>query len=189
MQHQHLKWTIQLFPTPIGGHMAAIYEPGVAPAPCAEAWVTSWWNTEQDAIHQAKTVVEILNENTPASTEDLAPVAVTSGSCSYCDNNSGYLTREHLDGGFTTTRCPKCNTIPNEKVIQQARLTITEKVTELWKEIWELSDEELDALQNAPGGFAATDLKGMAELLAFMAGGELTVRADSQKRAKPKKTG
>lgn len=60
MTEKYKQWTILPFPTPIGGHMAAIYRPDVTPAPCTEEWVTPWWNTEAEAIHSAKRKIDVL---------------------------------------------------------------------------------------------------------------------------------
>lgn len=69
----------------------------------------------------------------------------------------------------------------NTKRITEIRSKIISQTASLWQMVWDSSDDELEALRQARNEFAEFDLKAMAELLADMAGGELTARADAGK--------
>ena len=65
------EWHILTFPTPIGGHMAACYAPGVEPSAQAEKWVTPWWNTENQAVASAKGKIDFF-ESLPGIEQEVA---------------------------------------------------------------------------------------------------------------------
>jgi hypothetical protein len=69
MSQQYKDWTILTFPTPIGGHMAAIYKPGVTPAAGNEESVTPWWNTNKHAVASAKRKIAQMNNDSEATPE------------------------------------------------------------------------------------------------------------------------